>query len=362
MKNIFWLLCLLFVTSCGTKTDGDTSETEINDNKDSIIDNAIIVNPLMVLEEQILSNPESPNGYYKRALYYKNQYKFKNALDDINRALKLAPESAAMNYAKASIQYEAAKHKEDVSLLDQAEIYLNYALEYDPINSDALLLLAKIKAEYGEPDKAMIYVNRVLKENQYLPEPYYIKGLIYWSLGNMKLAESSYQTAIEMDASYYEAMISLGLLHAQNHNEIALTYYDAALGIIPEGHKDRREATRNKGLYYHFNEQYYDARVWFKKMLELDSLDEEAYYNIGNTYLGVYSPNLPQISRDTIIDNAMESFQNAIEINSGYILAWYNIGYLYELQGNKKQAKDIYTKILAVETNYEPAIEGLNRL
>ena len=46
MKNIFWLLCLLFVTSCGTKTDGDTSETEINDNKDSIIDNAIIVNPL----------------------------------------------------------------------------------------------------------------------------------------------------------------------------------------------------------------------------------------------------------------------------------------------------------------------------
>ena len=80
MKNIFWLLCLLFVTSCGTKTDGETSETEINDNKDSIIDNAIVANPLTVLEEQILSNPESPNGYYKRALYYKNQYKFKNAV------------------------------------------------------------------------------------------------------------------------------------------------------------------------------------------------------------------------------------------------------------------------------------------
>ena len=90
-------------------------------------------------------------------------------MDDINRALKLAPESAAMNYAKASIQYAAAMHKGDVSLLDQAEIYLNYALEYDPINSDALLLLAELKAAYGEPDKAMIYVNRVLKENQYLP-------------------------------------------------------------------------------------------------------------------------------------------------------------------------------------------------
>ena len=125
MKNIFWLLCLLFVISCGTKSDVENSETEINDNKDSIIDTAIVINPLTVIEEQILSNPESPNGYYKRALYYKNRYKFKNAVDDINRALKLAPESAAMNYAKADIQYAGAMYKGDVSLLDQAEIYLN---------------------------------------------------------------------------------------------------------------------------------------------------------------------------------------------------------------------------------------------
>ena len=142
MKNIFWLLCLVFVASCGTKTDGDTSETEINDSKISTIDTAILVNPLTVLEDEILSNPESPNGYYKRALYYKNRYKFKNAVDDINRALKLAPESAAMNYAKADIQYAGAMYKGDLSLLDQAEIYLNYALEYDSVNTDALLLIS----------------------------------------------------------------------------------------------------------------------------------------------------------------------------------------------------------------------------
>ena len=53
MKNIFWLLCLLLVASCGTKTDGETSEREIYDNKDSIIDNAIVANPLTVLEEEI---------------------------------------------------------------------------------------------------------------------------------------------------------------------------------------------------------------------------------------------------------------------------------------------------------------------
>ena len=129
MKNTIWLLCLLFVASCGTKTKEDTVETENNDINNSIMNNAVLVNPLTLLEDEILSNPESPNGYYKRALYYKNHYKFKNAVDDINRALKLAPESAAMNYAKADIQYAAAMYKGDISLLDQAEIYLNYALE-----------------------------------------------------------------------------------------------------------------------------------------------------------------------------------------------------------------------------------------
>ena len=63
MKNIFWLLCLLFVISCGTKTEGETVEKENNDINHSAIDNTIVENPLTVLEEQILGNPESPNGY-----------------------------------------------------------------------------------------------------------------------------------------------------------------------------------------------------------------------------------------------------------------------------------------------------------
>ena len=358
MKNIFWLLCLLFLTSCETKTEDETAEDKSNVVNDSIVENAIIENPLTVLEEEILGNPESPNGYYKRALYYKNHYKFKNAIDDINRALKLAPESAAMNYAKAEIQYAAAMYKGDVSLLDQAEIYLNYALEYDSINSDALLLLAELKAASSEPEKAMVYVNRVLKENQYLPRPYYVKGKIYESLGNMKLAESSYQTAIEMDANYYAAMIQLGWIYAQRQDDLALTYYDAALEIYPES----MEAIRNKGLFYHFANRPLEARIYFNKMLEIDSTFEEAYFNIGNTYVGIYRDDMEQYTKDTIVEKAIENFQKAVNINPGYIQAWYNLGLGYEVKGEKEQAIEVYNYILSNETNYQPAIDGLNRL
>ena len=358
MKNTIWLLCLLFVVGCGAEFEVKEVETENNVSNDSIAENIFVQNPLTLLEDEILGNPESPNGYYKRALYYKNHYKFKNAVDDINRALKLAPESAAMNYAKADIQYAAAMYKGDVSLLDQAEIYLNYALEYDSINTDALLLLAELKAAYSEPDKAMIYVNRVLKENQYLPRPYYVKGKIYESLGNMKLAESSYQTAIEMDANYYAAMIQLGWIYAQQQNDLALTYYDAALEIYPES----MEAIRNKGLYLHFANRHLEARTYFNKMLEIDSTFEEAYFNIGNTYVGIYRDDMLQYTKDTIVEKAIENFQRAVDINPGYIQAWYNLGLGNEVKGDKKAAREVYNYILSIETNYEPAIDGLNRL
>ena len=49
------------------------------------------------------------------------------------------------------------------------------------------------------------------------------------------------------------------------------------------------EAHRNKGLYYHFNENYSEARKAFKFIVQIDSNFEETYFNIGNTFLGEYN-------------------------------------------------------------------------
>jgi len=358
IKNTIWLLLIILISSCGDTESAKEIVEEETLKIDTIQEVEPVKNLLKDLEEDIINNPESPNGYYKRAIYYKNHYDFANALDDINRALKLAPDAASMNYAKADILYAAAVYKSDIALLDQSEIYLNQTLKMDSVNIDALLLLAELKAAGSEADQAMIYVNRVLKENQYLPRPYYVKGKIYESLGNFKLAESSYQTAIEMDANYYEAMIQLGWLYAQKDNELALTYYDAALEIYPGS----MEAIRNKGLFYHFTDRHYKARECFNQMLAIDSLFEEAYFNIGNTYVGIYRDDMPQYSKDTIVDNAILNFQKAIDINPGYVQAWYNLGLGYEVKGDKAKAKEIYNYILKMENNYAPAIDGLNRL
>lgn len=356
-KYFIWIF-LFFLVACGsTETTPDANNETENFVADSVKTEKQ-VSTLHTLEEEILANPESPNGYYKRAYYYKNKYQFDNAIGDINRAIKLAPDAASINYAKAEILYAYAIYKGDISLLDEAEIYLNYTLEMDSSYVDAMLLLAEYQTAAGETDAAMKNVVEAMKFNENLPRPYYIKGKIYETLGNRKLAESSYQTAIEMDANYYDAMIQLGWLYAQQNNDLALTYYNSAIAINPNS----LEAHRNKGLYNHFEGHYVDARASFHKMLEIDSTFEEAYFNLGNTYIGVYRDDMPKYSRDTTVDRAIEFFQKAVDLNPEYIQALYNMGLGHQIKGEKAKAEEIYKRILDIETNYLPAIEGLNSL
>ncbi len=204
----------------------------------------------------------------------------------------------------------------------------------------------------------MKLVVNLMKINKTLPEPYFIKGMIYSYLGNLDLAISSYQTAIEMDPNYYDAYINLGLLSEQKSDHNALNYYNMALEIYPNS----VEAIRNKGLYYHFTGNYRDARVCFYKIIELDSTFEEAYFNVGNSYLYAFTKDMNSYTRDTTLTNAFNYYQKAIELNPFYVQAYYNLGILYEENGDKILAKEYYLKAIDLDNNYTQALEAVNSL
>ena len=46
-------------------------------------------------------------------------------------------------------------------------------------------------------------------------------------------------------------------------------------------------------------------------MLEIDSTFEEAYFNIGNTYVGIYRDDMVQYTKDTIVEKALEKFSES---------------------------------------------------
>ena len=363
MKNyITYCFVLLLMYSCNSNDANQINNVEntieIEDELESTGFDFFDNDKLGLIENEIISKPESPNVYYKRSIYYKLRKKYSLALQDINRSLKLSADAAVFNFEKAAILYEFGLFIMDVSKIDEAEIYLNHTLSLDENYENAILLKAKILLYKKETDPSMKLVNDVLRIDKTNANAYFTKGMIYHYLGNRALAISSYQTAIEMDANYYDAYMNLGLLFSEQEDDNALDYYNWAIDIFPGS----IEAHRNKGLFYHFSGRYNLARLSFEKVTELDSLFEEAYFNIGNTYIGLYSETMSDFSKDTTLNQAIYYFEKAIDINPNYVQAIYNLGLQYEFKGDKAMAKKLYLEAIDIDNNYAPALSAINQL
>tara|TARA_Y100000385_G_scaffold68641_1_gene68671 strand:- start:174 stop:1226 length:1053 start_codon:yes stop_codon:yes gene_type:complete len=349
MKKII-ILSFLFI-GCSTSSS-NTSPVE-NQGDSIVVD--FKSTPLELIENEIIQKPSSPNVYLKRALYFQGKRKFSEALEDINRSLLLAPDISFLKYHKAAILYEFAVYTQDISLLDESKIYLDNTIEEDQSIIEPRLLRAKIYLFEKKTEESMRLINDVLKIDQRTAEAYLIKGMIYHFLGNYKLAASSYQTAIEVDSDFFDAFIHMGMLLDLTGKDNALDYFNSAISINPNS----IEAHRNKGLHLHFNQDYMLARKSFNKVKEIDPYFEEAYFNIGNTFLGEYGLDA---SNSSLIDSAFFYFDYAFQMNPQYVQAIHNIGLCYEIRGQIKAAKLKYNEAIDLDNNFKPSLDALNAL
>ncbi len=314
-------------------------------------------NSLKAIEQQIIDNPESPNGYTKRSYYYAKQGDLKRAIDDINRALLITPKTASLNFTKAELLFNQAGKNRNALLYDQSEIYLDQTIKLDSTYVDAYILKAKIKIGKKDAEGAIGNLSEALKVSPTLSEPYSLKGFVYQRLGNKRLAQSSYQTALEMDANNYDANIGLGHIYYLDTNANGLIYFDAASILAPNS----VEPYRNKGLLLRNLGRYEEAQTSFKQVLAIDSSFAEAYYNIGVCYIDSYNDGFEKAIKDSIINQSIVNFQKAVDYNPNYVLALYNLGYSYEFKGNKKKALEFYKRAIDIEPDFELVNEALRR-
>lgn len=349
MKKII-LLSFLFI-GCSSPSN---KNLEIQSQEEPIVVD-FKSSPLEVIEKEIIDKPSSPNVYLKRALYFQGKRKFNEALEDINRSLLLAPDVSFLKYHKAAILYEFAVYTQDISLLDESKIYLDNSIDEDPEIIEPRLLRAKIYLFEKKTEESMRLINDVLKIDQRTAEAYLIKGMIYHYLGNYKLAASSYQTAIEVNSNFFDAFIHMGMLLDVMEKDNALEYYNSAIAIKPNS----IEAHRNKGLHLHFSENYQSARASFHEVKRIDPSFEEAYFNIGNTFLGEYGKNEKNHSK---LDSAFYYFNAAYQMNNQYVQAVHNIGLCHEIRGQIEMAKEKYKEAINLDNNFTPALNALNAL
>ncbi|MBN2681852.1 MAG: tetratricopeptide repeat protein [Bacteroidales bacterium] len=216
-----------------------------------------------------------------------------------------------------------------------------------PKNVEAHINLANLNFYVRQYSEALALLDRVKEIDKYNPHQYYTRGLIYLETGDTAKALANFQTTVEMEASYYDAHIQLGLIFAYLGDSIALQYYRNAINLVPES----IQAYYNMAMFYHDAGNVAKALETYNKLIEIDNEYYPAYHNIGYLYL---------YTRD--FNKAIEYFTKAIEINHFYFQAFLHRGICYEELKDKEKAREDFNTCLELMPNYEPALAGLNRL
>jgi len=172
--------------------------------------------------------------------------------------------------------------------------------------------------------------------------------MIYKSIDNNDKAISSFQTCVEQDPTFYNAYMQLGLLMAENKNDLAISYYDNALKL----QNDSREALYGKGFYLQQTKKYNKAKKSYQEMISNDKNDFQAFYNYAYCLM----------EQDSL-NKAFRNFKIASKIKVDYVDAIFMLGQISESIGDIPNAKKYYNtalKLLPDNETIKESLKGLN--
>ena len=107
----------------------------------------------------------------------------------------------------------------------------------------------------------------------------------------------------------------------------------------------------NVGMDFYRQDKLEEAIQAYDKAIEINPQDAEAWNNKG-TALGMQGR----------YEEALVAFGKAIEINSSYAEAWYNMGAVFDLQGYYYPAIRAYNEATRINPEYQKAWEAKNEV
>lgn len=293
------------------------------------------------IEQRIIEEPTDPASFAMRARYFESLDSVGLAEADWKRAIALDSLKAEWRIALGSLYFSKLR------VLD-AENTLRRAVAVEPGSIEARLKLSEVFLMQSRFTEAMAEANEALRIDPLQGSTYNLKAWIHRLAGDTNLAISSYQTAIERDPTLYDSYVSLGVLHAARHDDLALAYYDNAIALRPSS----VEALYNKAMYAQEHGRDSLALALYARMKELDPDYPAPYYNTGYILL----------EHQRRIAEARNEFSKAIEKLPTYVQAYYSRGVTYELEGKLDSAHADYRLAMRLDPQHTDAALGLNRL
>jgi tetratricopeptide (TPR) repeat protein len=331
LRNSILLLVAVLFFACGGNQKG----------KDESVKTDSLPADLASLNKKIADDPNNAKLYDQRAVYYLQNKDLDKAMTDANKAVILDPKTSGYYLTLSDVYFAGGK-------ITKCQDAITKACEINPEDKDAFLKLAELFYYMKDYKKTFENTSKALKIDNLSAKADFINGMALKDVGDTLKAVKSFERAIEKDQQYFHAYMQLGLLYSAKHSRLAIDYFNNALNLNPKS----IEALYALAFFYQENGDYNKAIEKYTMITQIDPKYKQAYYNLGYIHL-VYLQ---------VYDVAIKHFTAALQIDPNYPEALYNRGYCYELLGNINFARADYQQALKVKTNYQRAIDGMNRL
>lgn len=228
------------------------------------------------LNEAIRLNPESLEDqvYHLRSKLRYQQGDLKGALADLNEAVRVEPEDTDYLKERAAVRFKLKDYKGAIA-------DVNEAIRLNPKDTDAIKIRGEVRFAQKDFNGAIADLNKLISLNPKNTD--YLKGRasIRFQLKDYKGAIADYTEAIRLNSKDTDAIKNLAAIKIQQKDfNGAITDLNKLLSLNP---KDT-DAIKLRGGVRFAQKDYESALADFNEVLRLKPEDADVYYYRGLTH------------------------------------------------------------------------------
>ncbi len=210
---------------------------------------------------------------FQKATQYHQKGKLQQAERGYRQVLRRQPRHADSLHLLGLICSTTKRHKEAISLLQQA-------VQLQPRSPNFMNNYAEALRKAGKAEQAVIHFRTALSLQNLFPQAWYNLGVSLKQLGRYSEAVSAYEQALQQKPDYFSAAYNLGnCFLAMNAYVSARRSYERAIQYQPNS----VEALTNLGSALQKLEEFDRAADCFRRVLELDPENLDAHLNLSGT-------------------------------------------------------------------------------
>ena len=316
---------IIFLFSCSERNISSNEPTSIAD-----------------LSKALLEQPNDTALLIERRNRFIESGELEKAIIDQQQLFAIDTSNLNYRYDLADLYFELYPSNPIYISKSLALISDNYTI-FPPM----LLLRAKLYYVLQNYSQSLNDINTYLPTYPFDAEAYFFKGLNYKDMGDLEMAQSQFQTAVEQDPNYVESYEQLAFIYSFKGDSLAKYYFKNAL--IADS--SLLSSWYNLGMYCQNRGDFYNAKQSYYGMLRRDSLNKDANYNLG--YISLVDGNY---------ESAIQYFSLVISQNRAYASAFFSRGLAFKFAGNNDLARKDFEMAVELSPKFKEAKDELQSL